>query len=360
MAIKQKTNGKYNADIRDEHGTRISRTFNTKTEAKAFEAMYTKIKYENTLINNHLKAPRYLIKTALEEFEATKLDLRKKSKAKYKNVISQLRLFAEAVGINYIDEFTSDHATIFYNELRKEKEVNRGDKKIMMSSKPKTVNFYLSTIRAFFNQEFIKGHIKRSPMQHIKNLKVQKKKPDYYTVEELKSFFAQQIPEAYRDAFIGLLYTGMRFAEMASLTWVDIDFGKRLIYIRPKEGFNTKTHNSERAIPMNAILETLLSKLAKEKRSEKYVFPSTQGAQIKERRMLDICKETAIKANITSRAFLHKFRSTYATALINRGVPIQNIKELLGHWSVIETEIYAHNKSDYLHPDVEKLDNLLT
>jgi len=37
----------------------------------------------------------------------------------------------------------------------------------------------------------------------------------------------------------------------------------------------------------------------------------------------------------------------------------ENIKELLGHWSVVETEIYAHNKSDYLHPDVAKLDNLL-
>ncbi|MBU1680919.1 MAG: site-specific integrase [Bacteroidetes bacterium] len=114
-----------------------------------------------------------------------------------------------------------------------------------------------------------------------------------------------------------------------------------------------------RAIPMNNILESLLKPLVGDKRSEKYVFPSTKGTQIRERRILDICKSIAIKANIASRAYLHKFRSTYATALIHRGVPIQNIKELLGHWSVIETEIYAHNKSDHLHPDVSKLDSLL-
>lgn len=151
----------------------------------------------------------------------------------------------------------------------------------------------------------------------------------------------------------------MRLAEMASLTWVDVDFAQRLIYVRQKEGFNTKTHNSERAIPMNAILEALLIRLVKNKRSEKYVFPSTTGTQIRERRMLDVCKDVARKAEISSRAFLHKFRSTYATALIHRGVPIQNIKELLGHWSVVETEIYASNKSDHMHPDVAKLDNLL-
>jgi integrase len=38
---------------------------------------------------------------------------------------------------------------------------------------------------------------------------------------------------------------------------------------------------------------------------------------------------------------------------------IQNIKELLGHWSVSETERYAHNNSEHLHQDVSELDNLL-
>ena len=57
---------------------------------------------------------------------------------------------------------------------------------------------------------------------------------------------------------------------------------------------------------------------------------------------------------------LHKFRHTYATMLIHNGVKIQNIKELLGHWSVSETERYAHNNSEHLHQDVSELDNLLS
>ncbi len=46
--------------------------------------------------------------------------------------------------------------------------------------------------------------------------------------------------------------------------------------------------------------------------------------------------------------------------LIHNGVKIQNIKELLGHWSVSETERYAHNNSQHLHQDVSELDNLLS
>ncbi len=63
-------------------------------------------------------------------------------------------------------------------------------------------------------------------------------------------------------------------------------------------------------------------------------------------------------AGITSNATLHKFRHTFATFLILNGVQIQNIKELLGHSTIVQTEIYAHNKSDHLHSDVKILDNI--
>jgi site-specific recombinase XerD len=59
---------------------------------------------------------------------------------------------------------------------------------------------------------------------------------------------------------------------------------------------------------------------------------------LRERKMLAACKMIATNAGILATAYLHKFRHTYATMLIHSGVKIQNIKELLGHWSVSETE----------------------
>ena len=91
---------------------------------------------------------------------------------------------------------------------------------------------------------------------------------------------------------------------------------------------------------------------------EVYPFCTPQGKQLKERRLLDVCKRIASKAGIESNAYIHKFRHTMATHLILNVVSIENIKELLGHWSIVETEIYAHNKPDHLHAEVQVLDNI--
>ena len=360
MPIKQKNNGNYLVNIRDHRGVRLKRTFRTKREADVFESSIKLQKYENQLIRNGIKPSRYLFVQAVDDFLLTKSDLRITSYKKYLFVTAELKNFANAVGVKYIDEFHPDHATILYSELIKEKDTIRGKLNIKAKAKPKTVNFFLATVRAFFHQEYVKGHIRRNPMLHIKNLKVERRKPDYYSREELKAFFSQPMDDAYRLGFMGLLFTGMRFSELANLSWDDVDFKNRLFIVRSNENFKTKTFGSERAIPINTIMYELLVKYYPKRLSKKYVFTSATGFKLRERRMLEWCKAIAAKAGIATNSYLHKFRHTYATVLIHNEVKIQNIKELLGHWSVIETERYAHNKSDHLHKDVSELDNLLT
>lgn len=360
MAIKQKSNGNYLVNIRNLNGTRIKRTFRTKREAEFFESSIKLQKYENRLVQNGVKSARYLFEKAADDFLLTKSDLRETSRKKYSFVMQELKKFAATLNIKYIDEFLPDHSTLLFNELIREKESIRGKKKIKARVKPKTINFFLATVKAFFQQEYIKDHIKRSPMLHIKNLKVERRNPEFYTREELKAFFSQQMDDTYRMAFMGLLFTGMRFGELANLTWQDVDFERRLFFVRSKENFRTKTFNSERAIPISSIMIDMIVKYYPNRLSDIYVFTSLQGQQLRERRLLETCKSLAKNAGITSNAYLHKFRHTYATMLIHNGVKIQNIKELLGHWSVSETERYAHNKSDHLHNDVSRLDNLLS
>ena len=359
MAIKQKPNGKYLVDIRDEYGTRIEKTFNTKTEAKAFEALYTKKKYEKQLISSKLKQERFLLAEELNHFEQTKAELRPSSIKRYKYVINQIRLFTQAIDITYVDEFTPDYATLFKEELMRERKDPKGSTNRVLKAKPKTVNFFLMTIKSFFHQEYIKGHIVRDPMVHIKNVRVERRKADYYSVPELKAFFAQPMHPAYKNAFMGLLLTGMRFAEMANLKWKNVNMTSKIIEICSDDGFITKTDNSQRFIPIGEDLCKLLEAMRKRKSGKDFVFCSPKGNKMRERSLLGKCKAVAVKAKISAVATLHKFRHTYATLLIHRGVPIQNIKELLGHSSIVQTEIYAHNKSDHMHSDVGMLDNLL-
>ena len=357
--VKQKPNGNWLGSTRDKFGNRRKQTFKTKAETVAWVNKIQLEKYENKLIKNGVRNQRYLIEKSIDDFLLTKSDLRERSLVKYTYVLNELKKFVAVLEIKFVDEFLPDHATLLYTQLIKEKETIRGKKKIKTKAKPKTVNFFLATVKAFFQQEYIKNHIPRNPMIHIKNLRVERRKPEFYTREELKLFFSQPMDDSYRLAFMGLVFTGMRFGELANISWDDVDFENKLLFVRSTENFKTKTFNSERAIPLNTVLYEMLYLYYPNRKSDKYIFTSTNGFQLRERKLLAICKETAIAAGITTNAYLHKFRHTYATMLIYKGVMIQNIKELLGHWSVSETERYAHNSSNYLHNDVSKLDSLL-
>jgi integrase len=356
--IKKRTDGKYYLYITDEFGKRIRRTFEKRADAEALKAKVTKIKYEKKLAGLSLRKARYSFEKALSDFEISKQNLRPTSVKKYRFAIKQFQYFIEACNILFLDEFTPDHGTLFYQELIREKIDPKGNTDKIIKPQPKTVNFHIQTIKAFFKDEVSKDHIPKSPVQHLKNLKNEAKKPEYYTLEELKRFFSQSMPPAYKNAFLCLFLTGMRFGELANLTWNDIDFQRRLIYVRPKDGFKTKTYNSERAIPINDELLNLLKSLNENKISEIYPFCSSDGCKMRERRALEICKRVARDAGIKSRAFLHKFRHTFATHLIQNNAPIESIKELLGHSSITETEIYAHNRPDHMHYEIQKLPSI--
>lgn len=349
MSIIKRLNGRYLVDILDQYGSRIRRTFEKYSDAQAFETKIKNEKYEKKLIGLSLKKSRHLVKKEITYYQNSKADLRPKSVQKYSHVIKQIELFIESCGVKYIDEFTTEHATQFKEAL-----INGNGPE---QPKPKTINFYLMVLKAFFREQFIKGNVERDPTIHLKNVRHDKVKPDYYTSEELKAFFLQPMHESYKTAFLGLLLTGLRFAELANLKWKHVNLYKKILIVESDGNFRTKTKNSERVVPISDYLFEILEDL-KCNDKEDYVFRTPNGKQLRERRLLERCKVIAKRAGIFSNATLHKFRHTFATFLILNGVQIQNIKELLGHSTIVQTEIYAHNKSDHLHSDVKILDNI--
>lgn len=356
MSVSKTKHHTYEVIVYDVNGNKIEKRFKLKSDAVAFETKSKNEKREKKLVSSKLKTADVPFKQALEEFMNPKLTLGRKTVSKYKNFIKQFILFLEALGLKYVSEFTPDHATHLLQEVTKQRTISESNRTLV--PKPKTVNGFLAVIKSFFNEEVVKGHIVKSPMLHIKNLKVQKAKPEFYTEAEIKMFFEQEMDDAYRLAFQGLLYTGMRIDELANIHWSDVDFEKKLLKVTRKPGFNPKTANSERAIPIAEPLYKELCKLQKKKISQTYVFTSVDGKQIRERTLLGVCKKIAIAAGITSRAFLHKFRHTFATHLVINRVPLERVQKLLGHASITETLIYAHLIPDDMHDDVSVLDKL--
>ena len=356
--IKKLPNGNYRTTVYDINNIRHRKTFRRKTEAEAYISKIEIIKNENKLINIKLKKVRYPVEDAIDSFYLTKTDRRPKTVTKYGNFVKQFKLFCNAFQIKYLDEFTTEHAEIFYKELTKEKRDPKGSTDRILRPKPRTVNYYLRKARAFFQEELIKGHLEKNPMIVIKNLRVERQPPEYYTQEEIKAFFQQEMHHVYRNAFTVLLHTGMRFEELASLTWDDIDLGKKLIYVRPKEDFKTKTYRSIRSIPMNDVMIKLFNELSKKRDNPILPICSVEGKKFRERRLYYICNKIGKKAGIKGKITLHKFRHTFASQLVQNNVRIEIVQKLLGHSSIKETSGYAHVRSENLHEDVHVLDSL--
>ena len=347
MSVYKNESGTWSAKIYDPDGHQIEKRFKRKSDAEAYETLNKNQKREQKLVHANLKKSSVPIDKAADEYLTSKPELREKSKVKYENIILQFKNFSQNRNVKLVSDFNSDHATEFFNDM------------LTNDPKPKTVNGYLSLIRSFFRNEMLKGHIVKNPFDHVRNLRVTKKVPDYYTKVELDSFFKQEMLPEYRNAFIGFLNTGMRFEELANLTWDDVYLEKKLVKVQSKGEFRTKTFNSERSIPMTKPLYKLLKKLSVKKANAVYPFPTPDGGKLEERRLLRVCKAIGKAAQISSRVYIHKFRHTFASHLVQRGVAIEAIQKLLGHASIIETMVYACLKPEGLHEEMSVLDDLM-
>lgn len=348
--------GSFQITVNDIHGKRIRKTFRFMKDAKAYISKIENPKHQYMLETNNLKKRRITFDKAIEDFLHTKSSLAPKTITKYSFTMKQFGHFLGAVNVNFLDEFTSDHGTLLQNQLKKEITEANGNK---FSANPKTVNGFMSMIKSLFSDEVAKEHITRNPLVHIKNLKEVKTPPEYYSLNEINDFFKVDMKEAYRNAFTALLYTGVRFGELANITWNDIDMEKKLVFIRPKVDHALKTGNAERSIPINEPLFKLLSELSSNKESNTYTFCSVEGKQLRERKLLEAAKQIGVKAGITSRVFLHKFRHTFATMLIQRRSPVEYVQKLMGHSSILETMCYVHVRSQDLHPEVNLLNDVI-
>jgi site-specific recombinase XerD len=248
---------------------------------------------------------------------------------------------------------------LFFNMLVSERTIKttRGEKTV--KAKPRTINFYIQVLKAFLKYEMLKNHIEKDPTLHIKNVKVEKQRPDYYSLQDINLFFQQPMDLAYRNAFLGLIYSGMRISELTNITYDDVDFIRKHIIVRPKGNYKTKTYESERRIPMNEKLFALLKEMVNKKPSDTYPFCNPKGNKLSGRTLLDVCKRMAVRAGIKDRAFLHKYRHSYASHLVLQGTPLESIQMFLGHSSIVQTQQYAHNKPDHLHNQVSVLDKLI-
>lgn len=157
----------------------------------------------------------------------------------------------------------------------------------------------------------------------------------------------------YHYGILISLYTGLRLGEVLALKWQNVDMKNKLIYIDKtvstiSQNHKTltiesspKTQSSIREIPISKKLLDLMKVLRKNSKSD-YVIVSHNGKQIQPRAYQKAFENLLKKLKIKHYGF-HSLRHTFATRLLENGVDIKTISELLGHSSpTITLNRYVH------------------
>ncbi len=214
----------------------------------------------------------------------------------------------------------------------------------------------LSGIRSFFNYLLLNDEITTSPAEEISSPKASRSLPDTLSTAEIDLLISSieiDTTKGLRDrAIIELLYScGLRVTELVSLRVGDLFFGEGYIRVIGKG-------DKQRLVPISALarerISLYLDKRKAARSSEEVLFLNNRGRQLTRVMIFMILKQAALRAGIDKQISPHTLRHSFATHLLEGGAGIRQVQELLGHESILTTEIYTHLEAEHLRTTVEE------
>ncbi len=247
-----------------------------------------------------------------------------------------------------------NHNESFLKFIKKKPEdINTDDIKSYMAfllennKKPATVSLVLSSLKFFY-----KEILEKDLFTKIKAPKSEKKLPTVLTKEEMKRLI-DACTNLKHKLLIKLLYSsGLRVSEAVSMRINDFELSEKMGTVRSGKGKKDRV-----IILSNDLVESIKKYLEKCKNDSEYLFPGFNG-HISIRMAQKIVNENAKKADIKKRVFCHALRSSFATHLLEDGVDIRIIQELLGHSSISTTQKYVKVSTAQLQKVISPLDKM--
>ena len=219
-------------------------------------------------------------------------------------------------------------------------------------------------LRQFYEYLVKNNYVEFNPFIVISTPKVDKKLPEFMYLEEINNLFELNSQRKdflmHRDqAIIELLFSsGLRVSELVNLTLQDLNLKERMMRIVGKG-------NKERIVPFSLKTQKTLSIYLENTRKEliansgnnigtNYVFLNNRGEKLTTRGVEYILQEIENKTGVTLSLHPHKFRHSFATHLLNQGLDLRTIQELMGHASLSSIQVYTHVSNQKMHDEYEK------
>ena len=288
-------------------------------------------------------------KKGFESFLRLEKSLSANSVAAYINDINKLMMFLEE---NYKklppEKVKLEHLKSFVEHINE-----RG-------VSPRTQARTISGIKSFFKFLLMEGKIIADPTSLLESPKIGRKLPDVLSMEEIDMLIdAIELnkPEGQRNkAMLETLYScGLRVSELVNLKVTNLFFDQGFVKVEGKSDKERLVPISEKAIEeITLYLSNYRKTLKISKDSENILFLNRRGKKLSRVMIFTIIKGLAEKVGLEKKISPHTFRHSFATHLINGGADLRAVQEMLGHESILTTEIYTHLDRNYLKKTMNK------
>ena len=216
----------------------------------------------------------------------------------------------------------------------------------------------VSSLKSFFNFLIFENYCQNSPADLIEAPKIGRKLPQILNTNEIEKIFdgieLNKSQGQRNRAIIETLYgSGLRVSELVEITLSNIFIKENIIRVNGKGG-------KQRLIPLGSYSKKFIQIYIDEIRpfekikDEDVLFLNRNGKKMSRAMIFTIIRNAAKKAGIKKKISPHTFRHSFATHLLENGADLRTIQLLLGHESIITTEIYTHLDNKHLKKVMEE------
>ena len=220
------------------------------------------------------------------------------------------------------DHITEEEIRRYFLHLINEKKAARS-----------TVTIHLSGIKFFFEKTLQKPW----PLFELIRPKPRKKLPVVLSPQEVRTVLSRLRDARVRMALTTIYCCGLRLSEGANLQVAHIDSDRMLVWVRDAKG------GKDRSVPLPQRALDLLRAYWRTYRPRPWLFPARDGHKPIGLSTLQKAFKAALSdSGISKSVSVHTLRHCYATHLLERGIDLRVIQEILGHQSPKTTAIYTH------------------
>ena len=255
----------------------------------------------------------------------------------YRNDLKQVCSYLKRQQIENWQQVTNEHIEGYVLEMRD-----------AQAYRPATIARKLAALKTFFRYMESSGIISSDPIENLDAPRIQRELPHILSPEQISDVFRQvdvETPAGKRDfAMLHMLYaTGMRVSELISLNLGDFDANSATIVCPGRNGRSKRV----RVLPLsttvveatNRYLQTARPRLITRHPDEQALFLNHHGERLTRQGFWLIIKGYARQAGIT-KITPHMLRHSFAILMLQGGMELRSVQELLGHAHISTTQVY--------------------